>query len=109
VIGAVKALRFPADGDTVVVLSNVTVGGEAGQGAEVFTLRDGKTVRAQLYEDTRWLGETIVSRWQAGRIRLGSRVSWVVFAESPMERATAGVRAVSPAGWRVDDGIAWDD
>src|ERR1700752_3714410 len=48
----VKAARFLADGDTVVVLSDVTVGGEAAQGAEVFTLRDGKTVRAQLYEDT---------------------------------------------------------
>ncbi|MHA7649067.1 nuclear transport factor 2 family protein [Mycobacterium sp. ML4] len=48
----IKALRFIADGDTVVVLSDVTVGTEAGQGAEVFTLRDGKTVRAQLFEDT---------------------------------------------------------
>jgi len=48
----VKPIRFIAEGDTVVVLSDVTVGGEAGQGAEVFTLRDGKTVRAQLYEDT---------------------------------------------------------
>jgi len=36
----------------VVVLSDVIVGGEPGQGAEVFTLRDGKTVRAQLFEDT---------------------------------------------------------
>jgi hypothetical protein len=51
-------------------------------------------------------GEKVVSRWQAGRVGLGSRVSWVVFGESPMERATGGVRAVSPAGWRVDVGIA---
>ena len=48
----VKATRFIAEGDTVVVLSDVTVGGEAGHGAEVFTLRDGKSIRAQLYEDT---------------------------------------------------------
>jgi uncharacterized protein len=48
----IKPLRFLADGDSVVVLSDVTVGGEPGQGAEVFTLRDGKTVRAQLFEDT---------------------------------------------------------
>ena len=49
---AIRPLRYLADGDTVIVLSDVTVGGESGQGAEVFTLRDGKTVRAQLYEDT---------------------------------------------------------
>ncbi|OBF80746.1 DUF4440 domain-containing protein [Mycobacterium sp. 852002-51163_SCH5372311] len=48
----VKPTRFIAEGDTVVVLSDVTVGGEAGHGAEVFTLRDGKSIRAQLYEDT---------------------------------------------------------
>ena len=44
--------RFLADGDMVVVLSDTTVGGEAAQDAEVYTLRDGKTVRAQLYGDT---------------------------------------------------------
>jgi hypothetical protein len=48
----IKPRRFLADGDTVVVLSDVTVGSEAGQDAEVYTLRDGKTVRAQLYPDT---------------------------------------------------------
>jgi uncharacterized protein len=48
----VKPIRFIAEGDTVVVLSDVTVGGESGHGAEVFTLRDGKSIRAQLYEDT---------------------------------------------------------
>ena len=44
--------RFLADGDMVVVLSDTTAGGEAAQDAEVYTLRDGKTVRAQLYGDT---------------------------------------------------------
>jgi ketosteroid isomerase-like protein len=48
----VKALRFFADGDTVVVLSEATVGGETSQDVEVFTLRDGKVVRAQTYGDT---------------------------------------------------------
>jgi ketosteroid isomerase-like protein len=48
----VKALRFLADGDTVVVLSEATVGGETSQDVEVFTLRDGKVVRAQTYGDT---------------------------------------------------------
>jgi ketosteroid isomerase-like protein len=46
------ALRFLADGDTVVVLSEATVGGETSQDVEVFTLRDGKAVRAQTYGDT---------------------------------------------------------
>jgi len=36
----------------VVVLSDTTAGGETAQDAEVYTLRDGKTVRAQLYGDT---------------------------------------------------------
>jgi ketosteroid isomerase-like protein len=49
---AVKPQRFLADGDTVVVLSDVTVGNESGHDADVFTLRDGKIVRAQIYTDT---------------------------------------------------------
>lgn len=49
---SIQPRRFLADGDTVVVLSDVTVGGETGQDADVFTLRDGKTVRAQIYSDT---------------------------------------------------------
>ena len=48
----IKPRRFLADGDMVVVLSDTTVGGEAAQDAEVYTLRDGKTVRAELYGDT---------------------------------------------------------
>jgi hypothetical protein len=49
---AIKAHRFIADGDTVVVLSEATVGGETSQDVEVFTLCDGKAVRAQTYGDT---------------------------------------------------------
>jgi ketosteroid isomerase-like protein len=48
----IKPRRFLADGDMVVVLSNTTVGDEAAQDAEVYILRDGKTVRAELYGDT---------------------------------------------------------
>jgi ketosteroid isomerase-like protein len=48
----VKPLRFLADGDMVVVLGETTVGGETTPSADVYTLRDGKTVRAQLYGDT---------------------------------------------------------
>jgi ketosteroid isomerase-like protein len=48
----VKPLRFFADGDTVVVLSEATVGGETSQDVEVFTMRDGKALTARTYGDT---------------------------------------------------------
>ena len=48
----VKPQRFIADGDMVVVLTDVTAGTESGQDADVFTVRDGKIVRAQIYTDT---------------------------------------------------------
>ena len=41
----VKLNQLIAEGDTVVALTEVTAGGETGQDADVFTLRDGKTVR----------------------------------------------------------------
>ncbi len=44
--------RFIADGDTVVVFSQATVGGETSQDVEVYTLRDGKSVRVEVYGDT---------------------------------------------------------
>lgn len=44
--------RFFADGDTVVVLTDVTMGDEHAEDAEVFVLRDGKTVRASVHTDT---------------------------------------------------------
>jgi ketosteroid isomerase-like protein len=44
--------RFIADGDTVVVLSDASFGGETGASVEVYTLRNGKTVRVQVYGDT---------------------------------------------------------
>ena len=48
----VKLNRLLADGDTVVALTEVTVGYESGRDADVFTLRDGKTVRVQVHTDT---------------------------------------------------------
>ncbi|MGE5694432.1 MAG: nuclear transport factor 2 family protein [Candidatus Sericytochromatia bacterium] len=49
---AVRALRFVSDGDTVVAFSEVTAGSEMGEDADVYTLRDGKIVHAQIYTDT---------------------------------------------------------
>ena len=48
----VKLNRLIADGDTVVALTEVTAGGETGQDADVFTLRDGRTVHVQTHGDT---------------------------------------------------------
>ena len=47
-----EGFRSLAEGDTVVALTEVTAGGETGQDADVFTLRNGKTVRAQVHGDT---------------------------------------------------------
>jgi uncharacterized protein len=48
----VKLNRLLGVGDVVVGLTDVTAGDETGQDADVFTLRDGKIVRAQVYADT---------------------------------------------------------
>ena len=48
----VKLNRLLADGDTVVALTEVMAGDERGQDADVFPLRDGKTVRVQVHTDT---------------------------------------------------------
>ena len=44
--------RFLADGDVVVVLSQVTAGGESAPQADVWTARDGKAVKALNLGDT---------------------------------------------------------
>lgn len=44
--------RFIADGDTVVAFSRVNVGDDEGQDADVYTVRDGKIIRANIYTDT---------------------------------------------------------
>ena len=44
--------RFLADGDVVVVLTQVTAAGESAPQADVMTIRDGKVVKAQSLGDT---------------------------------------------------------
>ncbi len=44
--------RFIADDDEVVVLTEVTVGSESARGADLYTFRDGKVVRAETFSDT---------------------------------------------------------
>jgi uncharacterized protein len=44
--------RFIADGDDVVVLSDVRVGDESAHSADLYTFRDGKVVRAENFSDT---------------------------------------------------------
>lgn len=48
----VKVNRLLADGDLVVALTSVTMDDLSGDDADVFTLRDGKTVRVQIHGDT---------------------------------------------------------
>lgn len=48
----VKLNRLVAEDDIVVALTEVTAGGETGSDADVFTLRDGKTVRVEAHGDT---------------------------------------------------------
>ena len=50
--------RFLADGDVVVVLTQLTMGGESAPQADVWTIRDGKAVKYQGLGDTA-LGEQI--------------------------------------------------
>ncbi|BBY15318.1 nuclear transport factor 2 family protein [Mycolicibacterium litorale] len=48
----VRATRLIADGDTVIALTDISVAGERSKDADVFTVRDGKTVRVEIYGDT---------------------------------------------------------
>jgi ketosteroid isomerase-like protein len=49
---SVEPKSFLADGDVVVVETEVTAGGETSKEADVFTFRDGKIIKAQSYGDT---------------------------------------------------------
>jgi ketosteroid isomerase-like protein len=49
---AVKVIQLVAEGDTVVAITQVTAGGETGENADVFTMRDGKTVSVRIHGDT---------------------------------------------------------
>jgi ketosteroid isomerase-like protein len=44
--------RFVGDGDVVVALTDVTIEGENTAGADVFTFRDGKVIKAESFGDT---------------------------------------------------------
>jgi uncharacterized protein len=48
----VKLNQLVAEGDTVVAITEVTAGGETGEDADVFTIRDGKTVSVRIHGDT---------------------------------------------------------
>jgi uncharacterized protein len=48
----VKLEHLVAEGDTVVALTEVSVDDEIAHGADVFTIRNGKTVRVRAHPDT---------------------------------------------------------
>jgi|HubBroStandDraft_3_1064219.scaffolds.fasta_scaffold07491_2 ketosteroid isomerase-like protein len=48
----VEAKQFLADGDVVIVLTEVTAGGETSQEADVFTFSNGKVIKAHSFGDT---------------------------------------------------------
>jgi ketosteroid isomerase-like protein len=48
----VKLNQLVAEGDTVVAVTEVSAGGETGEDADVFTIRDGKTVSVRIHGDT---------------------------------------------------------
>jgi uncharacterized protein len=48
----VNVKRLIAEGDTVVAITDVSAGGETGEDADVFTIRNGKTVRMEVHGDT---------------------------------------------------------
>ena len=48
----VNIKRLIAEGDTAVAITDVSAGGETGEDADVFTIRNGKTVRMEVHGDT---------------------------------------------------------
>jgi ketosteroid isomerase-like protein len=51
----VTPTRYVADGDTVIVIGDVSLDGETSRGVIVYTIRDGKTAHVQVYGDTAML------------------------------------------------------
>jgi uncharacterized protein len=51
--------RFLADGDDVVVLTQVTAGGKSWPGVDVLTLRGGKIVKGRSFGDTALLEKVV--------------------------------------------------
>jgi ketosteroid isomerase-like protein len=84
--------RFLADGDTIVVLSETTASGETSQDADVFTLRDGKIVRAQVCGDTAIMERVFGKKAARGRVVAPTEESYRLPEES----------ARHPLGWRAD-------
>ena len=58
--------RFLADGDMVVMLGETTADNETSEVAQVFTLRNGKTVRVQAYADTTMMERIFGKKQVAG-------------------------------------------
>ncbi|KUI23443.1 DUF4440 domain-containing protein [Mycobacterium sp. GA-1285] len=48
----IRVDQMIAEGDTVVVLTEIHVDGQTGRDADVFTIRDGKTVAVRIHGDT---------------------------------------------------------
>lgn len=48
----VNLKKLVAEGDTVVAITEVTAGGETTEDADVFTIRNGKTVHVRMHGDT---------------------------------------------------------
>jgi ketosteroid isomerase-like protein len=62
----VEAQRFLAGGDVVVVLTEVTIGGECSQEADLYTFGDGKVVKALSFGDTAMQERIFGSKRAAG-------------------------------------------
>ncbi|MGO9926434.1 MAG: nuclear transport factor 2 family protein [Mycobacterium sp.] len=62
----VEAQRFLAGGDVVVVLTEVTIGGETSQEADLYTFGNGKVVKALSFGDTAMQERIFGSKRAAG-------------------------------------------
>ena len=89
-----------AEGDTVVAITEVTAGGETGEDADVFTVRNGKTVSARVHGDTGLLERFAASLAPATDTffprQLGPRASWGT--QSTRHAAKMGPSASARAG-----------
>jgi ketosteroid isomerase-like protein len=57
--------KLLADGDTVVALTEVAAAGEKARDAEVFTIRDGKTIQVVVHTDTAMMERVYGSKQHA--------------------------------------------
>ncbi|GAT09450.1 nuclear transport factor 2 family protein [Mycolicibacterium novocastrense] len=49
---SIRVDQMTAEGDTVVALTEISVDGQIGRDADVFTVRDGKTIAVRIHGDT---------------------------------------------------------